>query len=67
MTRQERVRLWEVINNYAHARGGDMGKVSSPIMDAVVDVEKTIKDLVKAEVNRVLGEALNSGNGVYKP
>lgn len=47
MTMTERVELWDAINRYAQACGGDTGQatVGSPRMQAVSDVEGLIKKL----------------------
>lgn len=65
---RNRTELWDAINQYTRACGGDSSSktVSSTRMDAVVTVEKA----VDAEIHRAtafLDEALNSGDGTYKP
>lgn len=65
---QVRAEVWETINRYVQACGGDPSNktVSAERMNAVVAVEKAINDEI-GRSTAFLDEALNSGDGTYKP
>ncbi len=69
MTTHDRIDMWGLINAYVETCGGDTSAatVSNRRQDAVALLERTIERIERAAVNRVLGEALNSGDGSYKP
>ena len=68
MTRDEKIALWYAINAYALACGGDPSEATCPgnthRMDAVVQVEKVVERIAYPSF---MGEALNSGDGSYRP
>lgn len=69
MSAKLREKLWEAVNSYAQACGGDTSEktASGRRMSAVVDVERAVKDIVRNSALSALDQALNSGTGVYKP
>jgi hypothetical protein len=60
--------LWEAINRYVVACGGDPSSRMMNVTERVVaEVERAIDDECARAVSRTIGEALNSGDGTYKP
>lgn len=65
-----RVALWDAINHYVEACGGDPSKRlygNTQRQLAVAEVERIVSAITKSAVSATLDEALNSGNGIYKP
>lgn len=50
MTLNDKVKLWDAINDYVIACGGDPSKrtVSTKRMNAVVEVERVVDEIAKA-------------------
>lgn len=67
MTIEDKQILWNAVNKYAAARRGDMGRVSVEIQHAVVEVENAVERIAIRSFRRATGDALNSGNGSYRP
>lgn len=62
--------LWDAINRYVISCGGNPDKHvygNTRRMEAVTAVENAVADLTAGAVNSVIGEALNSGDGTYRP
>jgi|GEM_PF-3834191 hypothetical protein len=65
MTLQQKVELWDAVNSYAQACGGDT-KTTNPARErAVVQVERIVYKIAKLPDS--IQWALNSGDGTYKP
>lgn len=66
---KKRTRLWVAIRRYVSACNGtpDVPFSRAQLDAATKEIEKAIDDECKAAVNQALGEALNSGDGSYRP
>lgn len=63
-------KLWAAVNEYAESCGGNTGPdtiSSSRRMAAVVAVERVVREIAAGAVRSTLDDALNSGDGTYKP
>ena len=69
MSDKDRSDLWIAINHYAETCGWytSTRTVSIERQEVVAAIESIVSRIERAAVNRCLGYALNSGDGVYRP
>lgn len=65
MNIEQRVKLWDAINAYAAACGGDPSKHvygNTPRQTAVAEVERLVRDIERSEATGIAGDRCGYGN-----
>jgi hypothetical protein len=65
VTLKEKIALWDAVNRYVQACGGNTCAPNSEREKAVVAVERIVEKITALPDS--IQEALNSGDGTYRP